>query len=139
MPWVVSFHIWGEQFKPSQIDFAFSDAHDPGIIGQSGKYRGQSVPYGSATVRVPSHIPNEERIRYIVTAALPLLPKLEQAGATDWHLDIGRFYSTQCNEEYSAEELALMSQLRCPLDYSAYQVSEEEEVELISRMETFTR
>lgn len=138
MPWNVSFQVWGEQFKPSLVDFAFTESHDPGAMGKMGRYRGLPIPYGSANILVPSHIPNAERIRYIVEIALRLLPDLQRAGATEWHVNIGRFYSTQCNEEYSVEELSLLAQLGCPLLYSAYLVSEEEESVLKQDMETFS-
>jgi hypothetical protein len=138
LPWNISFHAWGEQFRPSQIDFTFTEAHDPGVAGKLGRYRDQPVLYGQAVIGVPHHVPNKERIRYIVGVALPLLPELKRAGATEWYLDIARYYSSQCNEEYSTEELALIAQLQCPLLYSAYSVSEEEELELESKWETFT-
>lgn len=138
MPWSVSFQVWGDQFKPSLIDFAFTESHDPGDIAKLGRYRGQPMPYGSASIHVPIHIPNGERIKYIVDIALRLLPELQRAGATEWHVDIGRFYSTQCNEEYSAEEISLLAQLRCPLLYSAYLVSEEDESKLGRNLESFS-
>jgi hypothetical protein len=124
MPWSISFQVRGKQFKPSLVEFTFTESHDCGEIGKAGRYRGQPMPYGSANIHVPSYIPHEERIIYIVNIALRLLPELQRAGATEWHVDIGRFYSTQCNEEYSPEEISLLAQLKCPLLYSAYLVSE---------------
>ena len=137
MPWDISFHIMGEQFRPSQMTFAFTEAQDPGEEGVLGRYRGTPIPYGWAIIRVPSNIPNQDRIEYLHAAVLPLLPELAQAGATDWTLDIGRYYSTQCNEELTADQLTLIAQLRCSLTYSAYQVTEVEELELERKLETF--
>lgn len=139
MPWLISFHIWGEQFMPSSVDFQFTEFYDAGSIRDRGRYRGLPSPNGAAYIEVPSHIPNLERIKYIVETVLPILPELRRAGATDFKLDIGRFYSTQCNEELSAEQIALIAQLNCPLTYSAYQVEEAEEMELAKEYETFER
>lgn len=139
MPWAVYFRVRGEQFKPSQVNYAFTEAHDPDAIGERGPRRGKPLGYGSAVIQVPSYIPNQDRIKYLVDIALPLLPDLEQAGATEWYLDIARYYSTQCNEELTAEQLTLVAQLRCSLCYSAYQMSEEQELEMEHELETFER
>ncbi len=129
--------MWGEEFRPSRVPFRFSEQHDPGIIGTLGRYRGQPVPYGSASYRVPPSVPNAERIRHIVHIIEPLLPAIREAGATDWHISIGRFYYAQCNEEYSLEELQLIARLGCGFIYSAYSVSEAEEKELEQKYEDF--
>ena len=130
MPWQISFHAKGNQFRPSDIDFAFSKAIDTGTIGKNGYYLNKPIPYGSIVIEVPREIPNAERISYLVKLVQPLIPEIKQAGATEWYLDIARYYSNQCNEDYSSEEMALMASLNCPLYYSAYKVSEEEEKEL---------
>ena len=64
MPWCVSFEIWGEEFRPSRVPFGFTAQHDPGVIGTVGRYRGQPMPYGSASYAVPPSVPNRERITH---------------------------------------------------------------------------
>ena len=137
MPWCVSFEIWGEEFHPSKVPFQFTEQHDPGVIGTCGRYRGQPVPYGSASYVVPPSVPNDKRIAHIVQTIEPLLDNIRAAGATEWHINIGRFYYAQCNEEYSLEELQLISRLGCGFIYSAYNVTEEEEKELQRKYEGF--
>lgn len=88
------------------------------------------MPYGSASYVVPPAIPNTDRIKHIVHAIEPILADIRGAGATDWHISIGRYYYAQCNEEYSLEELQLIARLGCGFIYSAYSVSEDEEKEL---------
>ena len=139
MPWCVSFEIWGEEFSPSRVPFGFTEQHDPGVIGTRGRYRGQPVPYGSASYVVPPSVPNGERIKHIVRAMEPILPLIRQAGASKWHISIGRFYHGQCNEEYSLEELHLIARLGCGFIYSAYNVTEAEERELEQKYEDFKR
>ncbi len=133
MPWRISFEIQGETFCPSQVRFPFTQQHDPGAIGNIGRYLGTPISYGSASYVAPRSIPIRDRIKHLVEAIEPLLPSLSKAGATDWDISIGRYYHAQCNEEYSFEELQLIVRLKCGVTYSAYQVSEEEENELNDR------
>lgn len=130
MPWIISFHAYGTQFRPGEIDYPFTTSTEPGTIGIEGRYRDKPVPYGSIIIEVPRQIPNNKRIEYIVRTVLPLMPDLKRAGATEWYLNIGRFYSSQCNEAFSTEELKLLASLDCPLQYSAYKVSKKRESEL---------
>jgi hypothetical protein len=95
------------------------------------------VPYGSASYVVPPSVPNGERISHIVRTMEPILPVIREAGASTWHLSIGRFYHAQCNEEYSLEELQLIARLGCGFIYSAYSVTEAEEKELEQKYEDF--
>lgn len=126
----VSFEIWGEEFRPSQIPFEFTEQHDPGVIGTLGRYRGLPTPYGSASYVVPPCIPDGEMLRYLVLTIEPILTAIRAAGATDWHIRIGRYYHEQCNEDYSLDELQGIARLGCGFTYSAYSVTEDEEREL---------
>jgi len=137
MPWIVSFEMWGENFRPSLVPFTFTEQHDPGIIGKRGRYQDQPVPYGSASYVVPPAVRNADRIRHIVETIEPLLPAIREAGATQLHISIGRFYYAQCNEEYSLEQLQMIARLGCGFIYSAYTVSEDEEREMEQKYEKF--
>lgn len=137
MPWRVSFEMWGEEFRPSRVSFQFTEQHDPGVVGTVGRYRGQPIPYGSASYVVPSSTPNTDRLRHVVHTIEPVLADIRAAGATDYHISIARSYYAQCNEEYSLEELQLIARLGCGFIYSAYSVTEAEERELEQTYETF--
>jgi hypothetical protein len=137
MPWRISFEISGEDFRPSQVPFSFTEQHDPGIMGTSGRYRGKPLPYGSASYVVPPSIRNADRIKHVVETIEPVLPAIRKAGATDWHISIGRYYYGQCNEGYSLEELKMITRLGCGFIYSAHPVSEDEERELEREYEDF--
>jgi hypothetical protein len=125
--WIVEFRIIGTNFRPSSVPFAFTQQHDPGVIGTLKSNFGERVPYGSAKYEVPSSVPVKERIKHLVQTIEPLLSQIREAGAEDWHVSIGRFYFGQCNEEYSLEELQLIARLDCGFIYSAYEISEEKE------------
>jgi hypothetical protein len=136
MPYRVSFEMWGKGFRPSRVPFRFTEQHDPGAIGTVGRYRGEPLPYGSASYVVPASVPNTDRIKHAVQIIEPLLAGIRDAGATDWHISIGRYYSSQCNEAYSLEELQLIARLRCGFTYSAYSVTEEDEAEWKRKLES---
>lgn len=139
MPWIISFHAKGEFFRPSNVDFPFTESFDYGDVVDRGRHRNEPKPHGYAVIEVPTSIPNEKRLTYIATLVLSLLPRLKQAGMETGYVNIGRYYSTQCNEEYTAEEIALLAQLNCPLIYSAYAVSEDDEEKLRQELETSSR
>ncbi len=133
------YHASGDFFKPSEVDFSFTQSFDYGDIVDHGHHRNEPKPYGYAIIEVPPSVPNEDRLIYIAKLVSSLLPKLKQAGMETGYVNIGRYYSTQCNEEYSTEEIALLAQLNCPLIYSAYLVSEDDEEKLRQELETYSR
>jgi hypothetical protein len=109
----VSFSAIGDQFTPSKVCAQFSEAHDPGVIGKLGRYRGVPVPYGSADIIVPEEV--EEKIAYVHGHAFPFLRDMRQAGAENFSLHITYQYDAQCALGFSKEELKLIMQLECDL------------------------
>jgi hypothetical protein len=130
MPWIIDFFATGDNFKPSQVNYPFTRSIDAGTLELTGRNKNNPAPYGSIVIQVPKHIPNQERITYITTTAHAILPDIIHAGATEWEINVGRFYNTQCNEELSSEQLAQLASLNCPFLYSAYKVSKREEKRL---------
>ena len=107
----VTFSIIGKQFKPSKLRAEFSEAHDPGVIGEVGRYRGVPVPYGSAEICVPDEV--TDKVRYVHKRAFPLLQTMRDAGAEEFHLHFTFHYADQCAYGFSAEELKLVTELEC--------------------------
>ena len=130
MAWSITFEIRGREFRPSLIDLNFQRQHDVGVLGTRGRYKGLPYPYGSASYLAPSDLAHNLRIPHIAKVFVPRLDQLRRAGAEDWHVSIGRYYSAQCNEEFEAAELTALVELGCSLTYSAYQVDELEEERL---------
>jgi hypothetical protein len=101
MTWKATFLAGGVQFKPSQINYAFTTAHDSGVIEKSGPYAGEPNPGGSISIAVPDRIPQEKIIAYIVKVVRPLLPKLREAGADDdMCLYITRYHSAHAMKHF---------------------------------------
>jgi len=107
----VTFSATGERFTPSKVAADFSEAHDPGVIGQIGRYRGVPVPYGSADFDVPDEVP--EKIAYVYERAFPFLCAMREAGADDFSLHITYHYDAQCALGFSKEELKMITELDC--------------------------
>ena len=116
----LSFHAQGEAFRPSRVSFAWTEAHDPGVIGEIGRYKGVPTPYGSSSYKVPEEIALEDGIAHLHRMIIPVLPEILAAGATDTWLSGGYFYEDQCNLSFSAEELTMLKDFRTHFDVSCY-------------------
>ena len=122
----VDCHIWGERFSPKAVEsktgIAFQKKNEPGDIADSGRYRDQPRPYGSATLVVRE---GGERGDLISFEAIKYLGKnlheFKRAGATDISLDIVVAYGGQCNLEMSAALLNSLASLQIPLTISCYE------------------
>ena len=127
MSWKISFEIIGDNFDPSKINFNFTEQNQPTDIASSGKFKGKMYNYGSATYISPKNIPRFEKFKHIADTFEPLLNSLKTNGAESWHILIERLFFAQCNEELYPEEIKQIARLNCPVAYSAYSVSEQEE------------
>lgn len=107
----VSFIATGERFTPSKVPASFSDAHDPGVIGRLGRYKGVPVPYGSADFDAPEEEP--EKIAYVHRLAFPFLGAMRAAGAEDFSLRITYQYDSQCALSFTREEQRMICELDC--------------------------
>lgn len=107
----VTFSATGARFTPSKVTAEFSEAHDPGVIGQTGRYRGVPVPFGSADIDVPDEVP--EKIAYVYERVRPFLCAMREAGAEDFWLHITYHYSAQCALGFSQEELKMILAMEC--------------------------
>jgi len=107
----VSFIATGERFTPSKVSASFTASHDPGVIGDRGRYRGVPVPYGSADFHAPEEEP--EKIAYIHRLAFPFLRAMREAGAENFSLRITYQYDSQCALSFTREEQNMICELDC--------------------------
>ena len=119
MSWRVWFTAEGSAFYPSRVELPFVEAFDPGEI-----VRGQAASHGHARLEAPDGSNGRESLQALCRFASQSMPALQAAGAIEFSLWVIRAYETQCNEEFTPSELALVATLNCPLCYSAYQESE---------------
>lgn len=106
----VTFTAYGERFTPSKISARFTDAHDPGVIGKAGRYRGKPTPYGSASFDAPQKEP--EKIEYLYRLVVPLLPALREAGADDFWLQI-TYHCDSGALGFSKREVKMLAEMDC--------------------------
>jgi hypothetical protein len=109
----MTFVACGERFTPSKVGAHFSKAHDPGVVGTVGRYRGVPIPYGSADFDVPEAVP--EKIAYVHERAFPIMASMREAGAEEFWLHITYHYDAQCALGFSKEELKMILELDCEL------------------------
>ena len=100
---------------PSRVSAPFSEAHDPGVIGRTGRYRGIPTPYGSASFDVPDEAP--EKIAYLHRLVVPLLPALREAGAAEFWLRI-TYHADSGALGFSKDEICMLAEMECdvPID-----------------------
>ncbi len=112
----VTFSAQGDRFTPSKVAAPFTSAHDPGVVGKRGRYRGLPVPYGAADFDVPTE--EKEKIAYLHRTVLPHLAAMRASGAEVFRLHITYHYESQCAVGFSKEEIRLLSELDCevPID-----------------------
>ena len=116
----LSFHAMGDAYFPRRVSFSWTQADDPGTIGERGRYRGIPTPYGSSSYEVPDEIPIQDRIAHLHKMIVPLLPKISEAGATRTWVSAGYFYDSQCNLSFSLEELGMLRDFNTHFDVSCY-------------------
>jgi hypothetical protein len=123
-----SFQARGTAFHASATGLSFAESFEPGSTATFGGSRGTVVPFGAALYVVPE-LPRDgkESDFYAVFAHIhSLLPTLRNAGATEFILHLRREFASQCNEEFTREELRLLASLDCHFFYQVRNPNERE-------------
>ena len=107
---------------PSKVVAPYSRAHDPGVIGVRGRYKGLPVPYGVADFDAPEE--KEEKIAYLHGIVAPLLSELRAAGAENFRLRISYGYDSQCAIGFSQDEIRMIGELQCDVPIDCYEKEE---------------
>jgi len=108
--WTISIQFYGEEFMPSKSSYAFSSSHDVGEISNTGRFKDEPKPYGTATLQSSG-----KNIIELCELAMKLKSELFSFGASEIELCILREYNKQCNEELSKGELVAIAKLECRL------------------------
>lgn len=112
--------LLGEHFFPSRLKVfgkvELINAKDPGDIGQTGKYRGKPIPYGTCEVKCT--LVGRTQIVYLATHLKRYLPQYKKNRATNivfWILWRG----LQGNMEFTVQELRKLADMKIPvaMDY----------------------
>lgn len=116
------FQAIGLQFHPRVMSLAFAEAFEPGSVATFGGTRGTVVSHGGALYRLPNDLAGDTRDSELGAALkhlIALLPAFREAGATEFVLHFRRAFQGRCAEEFSREELQLLTALDCHLFYVA--------------------
>jgi len=113
----VKFSAQGTAFTPSQANIPYSAFHDPGAVGDCGKYKDLPIPYGSADFDAPEE--EQDKIRYLYLLVRPHLSVLKELGAESFSLHIS-YYADSGVIAYSASELKMIAELECDIPIDLY-------------------
>lgn len=139
MPSIVAFDVWGERYSPKKVPLRHFSAQEPGEPLCTGPKKGQPASIGSSRYLVPDSVPEKKKRLYLFRKIYPLLAQFRKAGATDWHVSIDRAYHAQCNDAFSQEEMKMFLKLKADVWYTAFQVSAEEEAEMLAEQKATKR
>jgi len=121
----------GEEFSPKKAEeitgLKLRDKLEVGEISPRGRYRGEPVPYGTAQLEVPTEIPYDDRLMWIIRSLEVNLQKLYDCGAKETRICAGYFYKNQCNFGFSKKELLAIAKLEIDFDVSCYDISDDDE------------
>ena len=122
------FQARGSAFHPRAAGLKFVESFEPGALATFGGSRGTVVPYGAALYAVPNlpHTDRQSDFHAVFTHLQSVLPALRNAGATEFILHLHRAFPSQCNEEFTREELRLLASLDCHFFYEARHTNEGE-------------
>ena len=121
----ITFRAYGVGFSPAvvarQTGVPFSRSNEPGSIGVIGRYRDQSVPYGSAELVCPEVcadliIPDA----WFFPALKRITPACLAAGATEVVLHVDVAFTDQCNLEMSSGFASSIADLGITLTMTCY-------------------
>jgi hypothetical protein len=122
--------MWGPDFSPAaaaaQLGLKFSESHERGEIGNRGRYRGQPIPYGAASIVVES-IPSADAPAGELEGAALLadqvgksLGALRALGADETTLQVNICFDAQCNFVILPETLNRIARMGIGLSISCY-------------------
>jgi len=125
----VTIQFWGNNFSPKSVEDAtginFDRKVEVGDIGDTGKYKGKPIPYGSASLDAPKYIKDDDKILWLANLLKGKIERMYDFGLEQAHFYIGYFYEDQCNCTLTREELKAISDLEIDFWFSCYDQSED--------------
>ena len=124
-----SCRLYGENFSPrlaeERTGLRFTRKNELGDLGQSGRFRGTPIPYGSATLEAPfdtqtkpGNVSPEE---WVIDVLSPCIEELRSSGATSIDLDLEVVWQDQCNLAFDAAFLRKVGRLNIGFTLSCYE------------------
>ncbi len=122
----ISCCIQGESFSPLSAEkvtsLPFSDKCEVGQLGKVGRFKGIPIPYGSCVLRFTemSSLPYGPRLEQMISSLEKNIISLKKCGAQDFVLRLVVSYETQCNLEFSPEEMNRIAAMGIHLTVTCY-------------------
>jgi len=116
--------LQGDYFSPSLAEaktgITFSKKNEPGDVGNVGRYRGKSIPYGSAEIIALNEKGNEDSIDFIVNILDKYCEVFRLCGADNIVLHFVISYIDQCDFEFSPEFINKLAKLKIVFAITCY-------------------
>lgn len=128
---VARLFVVGDQFSPAEAEaracFRFTRKSERGVLGTTGRYKGQPLPYGSAELEVtaPSTFLSTTDGPFF-EAAEALTRAAQAQGEVDVRLHVDVDHDGQCNLEIAPGVLAALHRLGIPLTMTCYETGKNE-------------
>lgn len=120
--------VYGKGFFPSaledEIKDYFSSFHNPGDIGEKGRFKNASYPFGRALIEPPIGVQEDGHVRWLFRYLDSNIGKIKNAGGEDIHLKIAIYHNGQCNGELSPEMLSDLANLGVPVLFSVHELDD---------------
>jgi hypothetical protein len=122
--------LWGQRFSPTEVEgvtgLLLAHKNEPGENGRYGKYRGQPMPFGSASLEPPESVPEADRLDWLIERAAVHLETFRRLGAEELILHVNVPYWDQCNMEFSPSEIAAIAALGVPFTITCWKSSQDQ-------------
>jgi len=119
----VRIDIYGEQFYPKVIEdlfnIKFGSSITPGEVGKKGRYKGEAIPYGSASFSSDPDVSNQ--ILWMLNFIKDKIKIIRLNGGDSIKLKVVYSYKGQCNCELGVEEISLLADFKIPFLFSVYE------------------
>ena len=119
--------VQGAAFSPRAFEehhkIRFEKSHEPGAIGDTGRYKGIPQPFGWGEVALPCN-PGELLDRTIDVLAKTRIELSATGGTAGLYIVVG--YEGQCNFEFAPDYMAALARVGCPICITCYEEEEGE-------------
>ncbi len=121
---IFSVSLMGKQFSPAEVEdktgLQLSEKLEVGEVVKRGRFKEKPSAIGRGTLSAPDHIPYEDRFDWLLGVLSEHINALYKMGAEPIQVDVGCFYTDQCNFELSPQELKALSELKIGINLSCY-------------------
>ncbi|NAS12393.1 DUF4279 domain-containing protein [Poritiphilus flavus] len=118
--------LTGETFDPDAVNklngIRITDSQKKGSIGSKGRYKGQEIPFSSVQIELENNkdLTLDQELDLILSKLSDYHGEIAKAGVSDIELAMNLEYTSQCNWEFSVQQMKKMVHLDIHFSISCY-------------------